>query len=569
MTEVWKDIKDFPNYEVSNMGRVRNKLTGNMIHQQVRKRGYVKVQLWRNGKDYTRDVHRLVAISFLGYKEGLEVNHIDGDKSNNRINNLEWCTRKENVQHSVKTGLFTPKAPEPQRTPIRIIETGEVFDSISDCAKSIDSSPINIANCLRDEIHDHHTAKGYHFEYVNRKPFLYDFQFDAVKKMSNGCILNGNVGSGKSRTGLYYYFSRCGGSIESKYNPMSNPKNLLIITTAMKRDRLEWNGELVPFLLSTNKKVNYYDNEVVIDSWNNIKKYTDLKGWFVIFDEDRVTGSGAWVKAFLKIAKNNEWIILSATPADTWMDFVPVFVANGFYKNRTEFINRHVQYSRFTKYPKVERYHDTGRLIRLRNKILIDMDFDRHTTRHHEDVWCSYDIQKYKAASKLRWDPFKDEPIRDAAGLCYVWRRIVNSDQSRQAALLEIFEKHPKMIVFYSFDYERDILLNLYYGENVEIAEWSGHAHQPMPTGDRWIYLVNYVAGSEGWNTISTDTIVFYSQTYSYKTYEQAQGRIDRLTTPFTDLWYYNLRSRSGIDLAIGRALAAKRNFNEGKFVKW
>jgi hypothetical protein len=278
-------------------------------------------------------------------------------------------------------------------------------------------------------------------------------------------------------------------------------------------------------------------------------------------------GSGAWVKSFLNIARKNKWILLSATPGDTWKDYIPVFVANGFYKNKTEFSREHIIYSRFTKYPKIDGYINTGRPIRYRNQILIDMDFDRQTVSHHEDVYVRYDISTYKDTGKNRWDPFKNEPIVNASGLCYVWRKIVNSDVSRQIALLELFEKHPKMIVFYNFDYELDILKGLYYGDTVAIAEWNGHKHQPIPESDSWVYLVQYTAGAEGWNCITTDTVVFYSQNYSYKILEQSRGRIDRMNTPFTDLYYYHLKSRSGIDLAISKALREKRNFNEGKFV--
>lgn len=394
---------------------------------------------------------------------------------------------------------------------------------------------------------------------------------DAVKKMTNGCILNGGVGSGKSRTGLYYYFKEQGGSINPDYVPMKHkPKDLYIITTARKRDDLEWEGELVPFLLSTHPDQNvFYGNKVVVDSWNNIKKYSDISGAFFIFDEQRVVGSGAWVKSFLKIARGNDWILLSATPGDTWSDYIPVFIANGFYKNKSEFSREHVVYSRFSKYPKIDRYLNTGKLVRLRNRILVDMDFTRHTIPHHEDVYCRYDISKYKDAIKTRWDPYKNEPIQQASGLCYILRRVVNEDESRQRALLEIFEKHPKMIVFYNFDYELDILKGIYYGNNCEIAEWNGHAHQPIPQSERWVYLVQYTAGCEGWNCVRTDTIVFYSQNYSYKVMEQASGRIDRLNTPFRDLYYYHLKSRSGIDLAISKALKEKKQFNERKFVKW
>lgn len=401
------------------------------------------------------------------------------------------------------------------------------------------------------------------------KPFLYDYQMDAVKKMRNGGILNGGVGSGKSRTGLYYYFKEQGGSMDPDYIPMKNPKDLYIITTAMKRDSLEWEGELSQYLISTKSELNPYDNRVVIDSWNNIKKYKDVYGAFFIFDEDRVTGKGAWVKTFLNITRKNNWIILSATPGDTWEQYIPVFIANGFYKNKTEFTREHITYSRFTKYPKIERYVNTGRLIKLRNQILIDMDFSRKTVPHHEDVYVRYDISKYKEAMRTRWDPFKDEPIQQASGLCYVLRRIVNEDESRQMALLELAEKHPRMIIFYNFDYELDILKGLYYGENVCIAEWNGHAHEPIPTSKSWVYLVQYTAGCEGWNCIKTDTIVFYSQNYSYKVLAQAAGRIDRLNTPYTDLYYYHLKTRSGIDLAISKALNEKKQFNETRWVKW
>ena len=399
---------------------------------------------------------------------------------------------------------------------------------------------------------------------------LYDHQKQALKRMKTGCILNGGVGSGKSITSLAYYFTKCGGSLDP-YLPMSRPKDLYIITTARKRDTLEWEGELIPFLLSTDSKKNSMNGgiKVVVDSWNNIKKYADVTGAYFIFDEQRVVGYGAWTKTFLKITKVNDWILLSATPGDTWTDYIPVFLANGFFRNKTEFSREHCVYSRYSKYPKIERYLNETRLIRLRESILIDMDFQRHTVPHHEDIFVKYDITKYKAAIKDRWDPYKNEPIQQASGLCYVLRRIVNEDVSRQIALLELFEKHPKMIVFYNFDYELEILRGLYYGNNVEVAEWNGHVHNPVPEGERWVYLVQYTAGCEGWNCITTDTIVFYSQNYSYKVVQQAVGRIDRLNTPYTDLYYYHIRSRSGIDLAISKALSQKKKFNEKRWTKW
>ena len=403
---------------------------------------------------------------------------------------------------------------------------------------------------------------------VKKKPFLYDFQMEAVQKAFPGCILNGQVGTGKSRTGLFVYFKDQGGWIDEKgYIPMENPIDLIIITTAMKRDKHEWDSELAWYRLSTNPETNYYKNTVIVDSWNNIEKYVHIKNAAFIFDEDRVTGSGKWVKCFLKIAKNNWWIILSATAGDVWLDYWAVFVANGFYKNKTEFIREHVVYTHYGSYPKVDRYINTQRLMRLRNKILIDMTYEKHTRPHHEDVYCDYDIPFYKDTIRRRWDPYRDEPIPQASSLCYILRRIVNSHESRQVQLLELLEDHPKAIIFYNFDYEREILLNLGYEEDTEIAEWSGHAHQPIPTGDKWVYLVQYTAGCEGWNTITTDTIIFYSQNYSYKVMTQAAGRIDRLNTKFVDLYYYHLKSRSGIDLAISKALREKKKFNETRWL--
>ena len=399
---------------------------------------------------------------------------------------------------------------------------------------------------------------------------LYDYQLDAVDRMKNGCILCGGVGSGKSRTALAYYYKLQGGVIGSEdYISMQKPKDLYIITTARKRDTCEWGGELAPFLLSVHPDCNYYKNTVVVDSWNNIGKYTDVKDAFFIFDEQRVIGYGAWTKAFLKITKANEWILLSATPGDKWEDYIPVFIANGFYKNKTQFVDEHINYrwEPHGKYPKVDSYRNTGRLIRLRNNILVNMDFKRKTVSHHIDVTVGYDIFKYKDLMRKRWNPWEEKPIDSASELCFGLRRVVNEDSSRSDALLEIMEDHPKAIIFYSYNYELDILRSLPYPEGTLVAEWNGQKHQEIPTGKKWVYLVQYTAGCEGWNCITTDTIIFYSQQYSYKVSVQASGRIDRLTTPYTDLYYYHLKSKSSIDLAISKALQQKKNFNEGKFV--
>ena len=398
---------------------------------------------------------------------------------------------------------------------------------------------------------------------------LYDYQLEAIEKMHNGSILCGKVGAGKSRTSIAYYFMREGeGSVIDEYVPMCKTVNLYIITTARKRDTKEWEGELIPFLISADhpEETIYPDLQVHIDSWNNIGKYVGVKNAFFIFVEQRVVGKGAWVKAFLKITKVNHWILLSATPGDTWSDYIPVFIANGYFRNRTEFNEKHVIFSRFTKYPQVDRYVNQGKLIRYRNDILVNMNYQKPTRAHHEMVDVDYDRQMYKDIFTTRWDVFKDKPVENPAELCYVLRKSVNSDQSRIDAVLDIFKDHPKVIIFYNYDYELELLQSAAYGKDVSIAEWNGHKHQLIPKTDKWVYLVQYNAGAEGWNCIETDTMIFYSQSYSYKVMVQSAGRIDRMNTPFTDLYYYRLRSSSPIDIAISKALRKKQNFNENKF---
>lgn len=407
---------------------------------------------------------------------------------------------------------------------------------------------------------------------TNSKPFLYDYQMEAVNNLRNGCILYGSVGSGKSRTGLFYYFKENGGWIdENGYKPMNpKPQDLYIITTAKKRDSAEWDRELANFLLSTDPKQNqFYGNTIIVDSWNNLPKYKDITNSFFLLDEQRLVSYGAWTKAFLKIAQNNNWILLSGTPGDSYSDYLPVFLANGFYKNKTEFSREHIVYARYAKFPKIERYINTVRLDRLRNRVLVKMNYERKINAHHEDVYCTYDMNLYKDTIRKRWNFYKNEPIEQASGLCYVLRQIVNSDISRQVKLLEILEDHPRAIIFYNFTYELDILRNLGYGQDVEVAEWNGQKHQPLPKGNKWVYLTQYTAGAEGWEATSTNCIIFFSQNYSYKTMIQAAGRIDRLNSPYTDLYYYYLKSRSGIDLAISKALQNKKKFNERKFAKW
>ena len=403
------------------------------------------------------------------------------------------------------------------------------------------------------------------------KPFLYPHQEEALKKMFNGCLLNGGTGSGKSRTGLYYFFSKNGGSIDGQtYTPMrGKPPDLYILTTAKKRNDKEWEEELVPFLLYPDPKTHItqrYGNKVIIDSWQNIKKYTDVVGAQFIFDENKISGKGVWAKSFLKITKNNEWIILSATNGDKWEDYETVFLAHRFFRNRTDFRDNHLIYNQYSKFPDVIGYRNETRLCRLRDRLIVDMDFERHTTQIHEDIYCQYDMMKYREAMRKRWDPYKEEPINQASSLCYVLRHIVNEDESRQVKLLELVEDHPRSIIFYNFDFELDILLNLAYPEGTIVAQYNGHCHDKLPESDRWVYIVQYTSGCEAWNTVSTDTIIFYSQNYSYKVLVQASGRIDRLTTPYTELHYYHLKSYASIDVAITKALRQKKKFNERKF---
>lgn len=400
---------------------------------------------------------------------------------------------------------------------------------------------------------------------------LYDYQLNAIRNMKNGCVLCGGVGSGKSRTALGYYCKENGMDIYSNdhtSNSSITMKDLYIITTARKRDSKDWELDMAPFLLSPDPNIDIYNHKIVIDSWNNIQKYKEIKDAFFIFDEQRVVGSGVWVKSFLKIAKSNRWILLSATPGDTWSDYIPVFIANGFYRNRTEFNNEHIVWSRFTNFPKVDRYLGTQKLNRLRNEILVDMDFHRHTKRHYEIIECDYDRQLYKSLTKERWDPFDNCPIENGSKLYYLQRKVSNVSDDRQAKLISLLVAHDKAIIFYNYDYELDILRTILDAIGVHHTEWNGHKHEQVPTCEKWAYLVQYTAGNEAWNCIETDTIIFYSQNPSYKVLEQASGRIDRLNTPFEDLYYYRLKSNSPIDVRMNMALQNKKNFNSRDLVR-
>lgn len=409
-------------------------------------------------------------------------------------------------------------------------------------------------------------------------PKLDKGQLEALNKLHNGDILCGGVGSGKSRTGLAYYFCKvCGGRIDGKDHglkqdqvPMLWPKDLYIITTAKKRDKREWDDELSYFLITQNPETCYYKDQikVVVDSWNNIQKYVDVKNAFFLFDEQRVVGYGAWSKAFIKIAKQNQWIFLTATPGDCWMDYLSIFIANGFFKNKRDFEYRHVIYNRYSKYPQVDRYVDDYILQRMRDAILVNIDYEKPTERHQETFLVEYDRDEYRRVMKDRWNIYEDKPIENVSELCYLLRKIVNSHPSRIEKVVEISELRPRLIIFYNFDYELEILKAANWPSGTIVSEWNGHRHQEIPESERWIYLVQYASGAEGWNCITTDSMVFYSQSYSYKMTEQAMGRIDRRNTPYKELYYFNFRTYAPIDVAILRALKRKKNFNESIFFK-
>lgn len=482
---------------------------------------------------------------------------------------------------------------------------------------------------------------------------LYPHQQKAVDQLGNGKILWGGVGTGKTITSIAYFYSKVCKGVYGDPGSLRTPRDLYIITTAKKRDSRDWESDAILFGITKDPETSVAGIRMVVDSWNNIGKYTDVKDAFFIFDEQRLVGSGTWTKSFIKIAKTNEWILLSATPGDTWLDYIPVFVANGFYKNRTEFKREHVVYNTYSKFPKVDRYIGVGKMNKHRRDLLVHMPYERHTTRRNTDCLVSYDKELFDRVVKDRWHVYEERPLRDVAELFNVMRKVVNSDVSRLEALTSLMEVHPRLIVFYNFDYELEMLRSLRpsdltpsttssspqcepktkktldparaqtatsaslrgaterCAENCEghwtedrgdgetfltcekwnravshhaevlqktsvdlpnvdstdarfaVAEWNGHKHEEVPKTERWLYLVQYTAGSEGWNCITTDAMCFYSLTYSYKAFHQAHGRIDRLNTPYTELDYYTLVSNSLIDKAILKSLRSKKSFNE------
>lgn len=392
---------------------------------------------------------------------------------------------------------------------------------------------------------------------------LAEHQQDAIKKLRSGSVLYAGVGSGKSRTALaYYFFKECRGCMpfngHGVYKKMKDPKDLYIITTAKKRDGAEWYDEAAHFI--------FEGITMTVDSWNNITKYNDVKDAFFIFDEQRAVGYGKWAKSFIYIAKNNHWVMLTATPGDTWSDYIAVFIANGFYKNKTQFLREHVVFNQMANYPKIDHYINCDKLVKLKKRILVEMLCSRSTIGHNEYICVDYDKELMNRLLIDRWNIFEDKPIRDAAELCYAMRKLVNSDLRRVNEVVRLCLENDRVIIFYNFNYELDILRHMCLECNIPYSEWNGQKHDELPATDRWVYLVQYTAGCEGWNCITTNVIIFYSLSYSYKQMAQAAGRIDRLNTPYKDLYYYRLYSKSRIDLAIMNALKSKKNFNENRY---
>lgn len=382
--------------------------------------------------------------------------------------------------------------------------------------------------------------------HLSMKFELYQHQKEAVKKLSSGSLLYGKVGSGKTLTALTFY--------KKQYSD----KSLIVITTAKKRDSNDWLAEADMLDM----------HHLVVDSWNNIKRYSDIKNSFFIFDEQRVIGNGTWTKSFLKIAKHNKWILLSGTPGDTWMDYMPLFIANGFYRNKTDFIEQHVEYERYTKFPKVKAIHNSKKLSDNLDRVMVQMKFRRKVIRRKHYIDTNYPIDVVKNVKDTRFNPYTNKPIRTPSEYTQVMRRLVAESDDRKEKTKELILALDKVILFYNYNYERDILLDMLNSVDINYGEYSGHKHDPLPKGKQWVYLVQYTAGAEGWNCTETDRMIFYSPNYSYRIVEQCEGRIDRLNSLYSELHYYYCRSDSSIDKAVFRALATKRRFNEKNWGK-
>lgn len=173
MNSTWTKINGYDNYSISTNSQIRNDITGKIKSTRVNKRGYPIVDLYLDGNRQTERVHRLVANTYISNPDNKpQINHIDGNKRNNDISNLEWCTASENMIYAFENGLSKPsrgmlgkRNPNGGRPgkPIRIIETGEVFSSITECEKAIDGDNRHICDCLSGRQKTH---RGFHFEYI-------------------------------------------------------------------------------------------------------------------------------------------------------------------------------------------------------------------------------------------------------------------------------------------------------------------------------------------------------------------------------------------------------------------
>lgn len=385
-------------------------------------------------------------------------------------------------------------------------------------------------------------------------------QRDAIRKISNGNVVVGATGSGKSLVGLVYYYTNI---LEGSVEPFRKPTksvSLYIITTATKRDSLDWNSECAEFALSTNQEASVNGIKVVIDSWNNIKKYKDIRGGFFLFDEQKTTGYKRWSKIFIRIAKNNRWILITATPSDRWMDLLSVFIANGFYKNKRDFVNQHVTYNPYVKYPSITGYRNVNKLRILKKRIFVIIDYQSPSIIENKVISVDYDVDALTQIEKTEWNPFTDSPIINLSEFASVLRRSLNSHPSRINEAIRIRNTVKKLIVFYNFNFELEILKHGYSG--IKIGELNGHRHDALPVGSDWVYLVQYNSGNEAWECFTTNHMLFYSLNYSFRIMTQAKGRINRLTSGFNYMYYYYLVSNHWLDKGIQKALNKKRDFN-------
>lgn len=374
---------------------------------------------------------------------------------------------------------------------------------------------------------------------------LYPYQRKAVDRLHNGSVLCGKVGSGKSLTGLFYYME----------NHIDKP--LYIITVAKKRNDREWHRDFEALGI-----------DGVVDSWNNIEKYTDVKDAFFIFDEQRAIGYGKWGMAFIHIARKNNWIMLTATPGDVWMDWMCIFIANNFYRNKTDFVDQHVEYNPYSKFPQIRRYHKTDKLERFRKYLAVPMQDFRTTKLNRKYINADFDKDLYQTVVKTRFNPYTKEPIMNASEFTQVLRRIINTSERRRIHAKQEIMTRDKVIVFYNYTYELDILKEICQELDRAYYQWNGQKHEAIPDAETWVYLVQYTAGAEGWNCITTDTILFYSLNYSYRIMEQSEGRINRVNTSFENLYYVYLKSPASIDDAIERSIRSKKKFNERNWVE-